>query len=385
MRVPSQQEIQLVNTALYLRRPLLVTGDPGVGKSTLAYAVAHKLGLGPVMRWPITTRSTLYHYDLIGRLRENLRRIRGEALPAEEDDIGTQIRLRPSERHCWPYRRPRVLLIDEIDKSDIDLPNDLLNVFEEGEFDQRGHRAAPEVGQRDVRRRARVETAAIPLPGWSGAGATLIVRYSAHQVDHLVPHSPVSPGVPAHPWIMRVPGCASCHASIAASHSSPLREVSEAGKSPSSSLLMCSYRSDIAVRMACWPSGLEMSTVASSSASSWCSADQRSDVLGEHLLARHDPEQACSSPCQCEASSVAVSPSRRRAPVQVAAVDRAHSLPTEVGGTLVLRDVVAQQRHLPAPAVVAHFPLDTTGPRHLSCSSSSTSRSAHRLLDSRHQ
>ena len=70
MRVPSQQEIQLVNTALYLRRPLLVTGDPGVGKSTLAYAVAHELGLGPVMRWPITTRSTLYHYDLIGRLRE---------------------------------------------------------------------------------------------------------------------------------------------------------------------------------------------------------------------------------------------------------------------------------------------------------------------------
>jgi hypothetical protein len=111
MRVPSQQEIQLVNTALYLRRPLLLTGDPGVGKSTLAYAVAHELGLGPVMRWPITTRSTLYHYDPIGRLREeNLRRIRGEALPAEADDIGTQIRLRPSERHCWPYRRPRVLL-----------------------------------------------------------------------------------------------------------------------------------------------------------------------------------------------------------------------------------------------------------------------------------
>ena len=55
----------------------------------------------------------------------------------------------------------------------------------------------------------------------------------------------------AHSWIMRLSGCDSCHASIAASHSSPLREVSEAGKSPSSSLLMCSYSSDIAVRMAC--------------------------------------------------------------------------------------------------------------------------------------
>jgi hypothetical protein len=50
---------------------------------------------------------------------------------------------------------------------------------------------------------------------------------------------------------------------------------------------------------------------------------------------------------------------------QVAAVDRAHGVLTEVAGTLVLRDVVAQQWHLPAPAVVAHFPLDTTGPRHL--------------------
>ena len=57
--------------------------------------------------------------------------------------------------------------------------------------------------------------------------------------------------VAAHSWIMRLSGCDSCHASIAASHSSPLREVSEAGKSPSSSLLMCSYSSDIAVRMAC--------------------------------------------------------------------------------------------------------------------------------------
>ena len=52
--------------------------------------------------------------------------------------------------------------------------------------------------------------------------------------------NPVSPGMPAQPWIMRLPGCASCHASIAASHSSPPRAVSEAGKSPSSSLLMCS-------------------------------------------------------------------------------------------------------------------------------------------------
>jgi MoxR-like ATPase len=139
-RVPSEQEIQLVNAALYLRRPLLVTGDPGVGKSTLAYNVAAELGLGPVLRWPITTRSTLheglYHYDPIGRLREeNLRRLRNEVSPAEKDDIGRHVRLGPLGTALLPYRRPRVLLVDEIDKSDIDLPNDLLNVFEEGEFE----------------------------------------------------------------------------------------------------------------------------------------------------------------------------------------------------------------------------------------------------------
>jgi MoxR-like ATPase len=147
-RQPSQKEIQLVNAALFLRRPLLVTGDPGVGKSTLAYAVAHELGIGPVLRWPITTRSTLreglYHYDPIGRLRdENLRRLRRESSPnlledppaGREDDIGKHIRLGPLGTALLPRRRPRVLLIDEIDKSDIDLPNDLLNSFEEGEFE----------------------------------------------------------------------------------------------------------------------------------------------------------------------------------------------------------------------------------------------------------
>src|SRR5579862_8669550 len=66
------EEIEVVNAALYLRRPLLVTGRPGTGKSSLAYAVAEELQLGEVLVWPITSRSTrqegLYHYDAIGRL-----------------------------------------------------------------------------------------------------------------------------------------------------------------------------------------------------------------------------------------------------------------------------------------------------------------------------
>ena len=57
-----------------LRRPLLVTGKPGTGKSTLAYSIAYELALDPVLHWTITSRSTLteglYQYDAIGRLHE---------------------------------------------------------------------------------------------------------------------------------------------------------------------------------------------------------------------------------------------------------------------------------------------------------------------------
>ncbi|HET6857056.1 MAG TPA: MoxR family ATPase, partial [Streptomyces sp.] len=68
------EELELINAALYLRRPLLVTGDPGSGKSTLAHALAHELGLGRVLHWPIVSRTTLrdglYAYDAIARLQD---------------------------------------------------------------------------------------------------------------------------------------------------------------------------------------------------------------------------------------------------------------------------------------------------------------------------
>ena len=57
--LPSREIVEMVNAALYLRRPLLVTGKPGTGKSTLAYSVARELRLGPVLNWPITSHSTL--------------------------------------------------------------------------------------------------------------------------------------------------------------------------------------------------------------------------------------------------------------------------------------------------------------------------------------
>ncbi|MFJ2021939.1 AAA family ATPase [Streptomyces nodosus] len=129
-------EADVVNAALHLRRPLLVTGHPGTGKSSLAHAIAHELALGRVLRWPINSRSTLqdalYQYDAVGRLREaGLRRDSGD----EEPGIGKYVRLGPLGNALVPRERPRVLLIDELDKGDVDLPNDLLTVFEEGEFD----------------------------------------------------------------------------------------------------------------------------------------------------------------------------------------------------------------------------------------------------------
>ncbi|MGW7092318.1 AAA family ATPase [Streptomyces sp. NPDC054874] len=142
-----REEIHLVNMAMMLRRPLLVTGRPGVGKSTLAYSIARELRLGPVLRWPVTSRTSMqdgqYHYDAIGRLqdvglRERLVEVSrpGEEAPTavEAPDIGRYLRLGPLGTALLPWRIPRVLLIDEIDKSDVDFPNDLLHVFEEGEF-----------------------------------------------------------------------------------------------------------------------------------------------------------------------------------------------------------------------------------------------------------
>lgn len=152
VRQPSAAEVRAVNAAILLRRPLLVTGRPGVGKSGLAYRIARELRLGRVLQWPVTSRSTLtsglYDFDVIGRAQagqawyaaQTAAADAGAQLPSDgagpQDrvDIGEFVQLGPLGTAMLPRRLPRVLLIDEIDKCDADLPNDLLTLFEDGWF-----------------------------------------------------------------------------------------------------------------------------------------------------------------------------------------------------------------------------------------------------------
>ena len=131
--------IDVVNAAIYLRRPLLVTGKPGTGKTSLAYRIAYELNLGTVLSWPITARSSLqeglYRYDAISRLQDVQLQQDVTKTAEIKSDIGKYIQLGSLGTALLPRKHPRLLLIDEFDKSDINLPNDLLNLFEEGQFE----------------------------------------------------------------------------------------------------------------------------------------------------------------------------------------------------------------------------------------------------------
>ncbi|MBL4627936.1 MAG: MoxR family ATPase [Roseicyclus sp.] len=119
-----------VNAAVTLERPLLVKGEPGTGKTELARQVAAALGL-PIIEWHIksTTRAQqgLYEYDAVSRLRDS------QLGEERVHDIGNYIR----KGKLWQaFERDDkcVLLIDEVDKADIEFPNDLLQELDQMEF-----------------------------------------------------------------------------------------------------------------------------------------------------------------------------------------------------------------------------------------------------------
>jgi MoxR-like ATPase len=119
-----------VNAAVTLQRPLLVKGEPGTGKTELARQVADSLGL-PMIEWAIksTTRAQqgLYEYDAVSRLRDS------QLGDARVNDVKNYIR-KGKLWQAFEADARVVLLIDEIDKADIEFPNDLLQELDKMEF-----------------------------------------------------------------------------------------------------------------------------------------------------------------------------------------------------------------------------------------------------------
>ena len=120
-----------VNAAVMLRRPLLVKGEPGTGKTVLAHEIAKATG-APLIEWNVksTTKAQqgLYEYDAVARLRD------GQLGDARVHDIGNYIR-RGKLWEAFTSPQLPVLLIDEIDKADIEFPNDLLQELDRMSFD----------------------------------------------------------------------------------------------------------------------------------------------------------------------------------------------------------------------------------------------------------
>jgi MoxR-like ATPase len=119
-----------VNAAITLQRPLLVKGEPGTGKTMLAIEVAKALAR-PLLQWHIKSTSKaqhgLYEYDAVSRLRDS------QLGQQKVHDIANYIKKGPLWE-AFESPNPAVVLIDEIDKADIEFPNDLLRELDRMEF-----------------------------------------------------------------------------------------------------------------------------------------------------------------------------------------------------------------------------------------------------------
>lgn len=145
--LPSKELVEAVNLAITLQRPLLLQGEPGCGKTKLAQAVAYELDL-PYIAWTIKSTSRaqdgLYTYNSLAQLRDTqisaLNPLGSEKRKLELEDPTTYREWGPVGR-AFKSAKPTVLLIDEIDKADIDFPNDLLLELDEKRF------TVPETGE----------------------------------------------------------------------------------------------------------------------------------------------------------------------------------------------------------------------------------------------
>ena len=119
-----------VNAAITLEKPLLIKGEPGTGKTELARQVSDSLGLG-IIEWNIksTTKAQqgLYEYDAVSRLRDS------QLGDKKIENIGNYIK-KGKIWNAFESKERSVLLIDEIDKADIEFPNDLLQELDKMEF-----------------------------------------------------------------------------------------------------------------------------------------------------------------------------------------------------------------------------------------------------------
>jgi MoxR-like ATPase len=136
--VPGDPLEEALNVAVAIGEPLLITGEPGTGKTQAAYYVAYKLGIEPVLHFQVksdsTARDLLYDYDAVAYLRTAYAgrdgNAGGEPVPVNRAEF-----IEP--RVLWEAfesNTPRVVLIDEIDKAPRDFPNDLLHELDRMEF-----------------------------------------------------------------------------------------------------------------------------------------------------------------------------------------------------------------------------------------------------------
>jgi MoxR-like ATPase len=145
--VPTEDLTTSIHAALAVGDPLLLTGEPGTGKTQVAYYIAYRIGLGEVLRFQVKSdsraRDIMYEFDAVRYFYDA--HVTREVLAEHGGQPPLDKRNYVEPRQLWlalQSEGPRVLLIDEIDKAPRDFPNDLLFEFDKMEFD------VPETGDR---------------------------------------------------------------------------------------------------------------------------------------------------------------------------------------------------------------------------------------------